>query len=166
MESLRRLSVAVYAVAAVFLLSPLVDVVTNTYPTDLGSMQWRFGAIGILSNYLISAVFGLLLATLVAALLGQRTMLRFSAALNVLIAVVLFALTLLFALDVLQLRSAVRPEAGEMFRIGALKAAFKIVMTGVALLLLGVGAFRAARGEGAEGRRGGRKDAPLLMREG
>jgi MFS family permease len=165
MESLRRLSVAVYAVAAVFLLSPLIDVVTNTYPTDLGSMQWRFGAIGILSNYIISAVFGLLLATLVAAVLGHRLVLRVSAVVNVVTAVVLFLITLLFGLDVLQLRQAVRPEAGEMFRIGALKASFKIATTAVALLLLGIGAFRAARGDAPEARKG-RKDAPLLVREG
>lgn len=164
MESLRRLSVAAYAVAAVFLLSPLIDVLTNVYPTDLGSMQWRFGAIGILSNYLISAVFGLLLATLVAAVLGHRLVLRISAVLNVLIALVLVGITLLFGLDVLQLRQAVRPEAGEMFRIGALKASFKILITAVALLLLGIGALKTARGDMADARKG-RKDSPLLVRE-
>ncbi len=164
MDSLRRLSVAAYAVAVLFILSPLVDVLTNIYPTDLGSMQWRFGAIGILSNYLISGVFGLLLATLVAALLGHRTLLRISAIVDLATAAVLLGITLLFALDVLQLRSTVRPEAGEMFRIGALKASLKILMTAVALLLLGIRALKASRE--AEGHRGGKKDAPLLVREG
>lgn len=164
MESLRRLSVAAYVVAAVFLLSPLIDVATNIYPTDLGSMQWRFGAFGILSNYLISAVFGLLLASLVAALSGHRLVLRACAALDGLTALVLFGLTLLFALDVLQLRSTVRPEATEMFRIGALKASFKVALVAVALLLMGIGSFRATRGEAMADRKG-RKDSPLLVRD-
>jgi hypothetical protein len=163
MESLRRLSMAAYVVAAVFLLSPLVDVVTNVYPTDIGNMQWRFGAIGILSNYLISGVFGLLLATLVAAFLGHRGVLRTSAVIDLVVAALLLALMLLFALDVLQLRQTVRPEAGEMFKIGALKASLKLLMTAAALAVLGVRALKASR-EGMDARRGG-KDAPLIVRE-
>ena len=39
MEALRRLIPAAYVVAIVFLLSPLVDVVTNVYPFEPGVVQ-------------------------------------------------------------------------------------------------------------------------------
>ena len=167
MESLRRLTPAAYAVAVVFLLSPVVDVVANVSPMEPGSIQWRFGAVGIMSNYLISAIFGLLLGTLLAAATGRRTMLWVFATLNIVTALVLLATALLFGLDVLQLKNVVRPEAAAMFKIGSAKAAFKIVTAAIALLMLGIGGFRTARGKlAASGRKGGRSDAPLIVRAG
>lgn len=165
MDSLRRLVPGSFAVAAVFILSPLVDVVTNVYPTDPGSVQWRYGAIGIMSNYLVSGVFGLLLGTCVAALAGRRIALWIFVALDVLGAVVLLLLLGLFSLDVLQLRGLVQPDAADMFKIGASKAAMKLAIVAVALLILGFGGFRAARDAAGAAPKKGRKDAPLLVRE-
>jgi hypothetical protein len=164
MESLRRLTPAAYVVAFVFVLSPLVDVVANFYPFDPGSVQWRYGAVGITSNYLISGVFGLLLGTVAAALAGHTRVLWVFTALDILLAVLLVAMLGLFGLDVLQLRNVVRPEAAAMFKIGALKAGLKLLMVAVSLLTLGVFGYKAARAEA--GGRKGRKDAPVLMREG
>jgi hypothetical protein len=167
MDALRRLTPAAYAVALVFLLSPLVDVVTNVYPFESGSVQWRYGAVGIMSNYLISAVFGLLLATLVAALAGHVKVLWAAAATNLALAAVLVVIVGLFALDVLQLRNVVRPEAADMFKIGAAKAAFKLLVVAASLVLLGVAGLKAARAEAGTRRdRKDRKDPPLLVREG
>ena len=167
MDALRRLIPAAYAVAIVFLLSPLVDVVTNVYPFELGSVQWRYGAVGIMSNYLISGVFGLLLGTFAAVLGGHAKVLWVFFALNLALAVALVALLGLFALDVLQLRSMVRPEAADMFGIGAGKAALKLLLVAASLGLLGVVGFKAARGETAARRdRKDRKDSPILVREG
>jgi hypothetical protein len=166
MDSLRRLTPAAYAVAAVFILSPLVDVVANFYPFDPGSVQWRYGAVGIMSNYLVSAVFGLLLGTLVAAVGGGRIARWTFTALSLAVAVALVLVLLLFSLDVLQLRNVVRPEAAEMFKVGALKTALKLVMVAAALFLLGIGGFRVARAEAGTAGRKGRKDPPLLVREG
>jgi len=168
MEALRRLTPALYVVAAVFILSPLVDVVTNFYPLDPGSVQWRYGAVGIMSNYLISAVFGLLLGTCIAAIAGGRMARWMFTILDLATAAVLILVLALFSLDVLQLRNVVRPEAADMFKIGALKAALKLVMVAVALALLGIGGLRAARANGGTAAKRGRKDkdAPLLVREG
>jgi hypothetical protein len=164
MESLRRMTPAAYVVALVFILSPLVDVVTNFYPFDPGSVQWRYGAVGIMSNYLISAVFGLLLGTFAAALSGHTRVLWTFIALNFVLAVALVLILGLFSLDVVQLRNLVRPEAAEMFKIGAAKAALKLLMVAVSLLLMGIVGFRAVRAD--TGNRKSRKDAPLLVREG
>lgn len=144
-ESLRRLNVATYAVAAFFVFSPIVDILTNSWPIAVGQEEWRFGFIGVASNYLVSVLFGMILASLLAAAAGHRTMLRLLGWLSWAIVAVLVFMELSLVLDTLQLRSAVRPDAVEMFKIGAAKTAAKIAAVVVVMTLLAIGCLRAAK---------------------
>ncbi len=157
-EALRRLVVATYAVALFFVLSPIVDVVTNAWPINVGSEQWRFGFAGIASNYLVSALFGAMLAALLAAATGSRIMLRVIAALSIAAAVVLLVLVVGLLLDSIQLYGEVRPEDLQMFRIGALKSGAKIGAVMVVMAILALSCFRAAR------TLSGRTEAPPVVR--
>jgi len=144
-ESLSRLRVAAYAVAAVFIILPLIDVYTNALPFDPGNAQWRYGVAGIASNYLISTLFGSLLGVVAGAAFESRLALRVFAIVSLLGAVFLVLMAIALTLDVVQLQNQVRPEAASLFYIGGTKALIKIVTIAGALLLTGIGAFKARK---------------------
>lgn len=146
-EDLRRLLPAAYAVTIVFILSPVIDVVTNVWPIEPGNIQWRFGFFGVSSNYLVAPMLGLALLAMIAAVAEHGGALMTSFVVAGVFGVLLLGATLLYGLDVLQLRNAVRPEAEFAFGVGAGKSLFKMLTTSIALLLLAFGAFRAWRAQ-------------------
>jgi len=139
---------ATYLVAGLFVLTMLIDVVTNVWPPDPGDIQWRFGFFGVASNYLISGLFGMLLLAAAAVWAGHRRMMTTACVLAAVAGLLLLGFAALYALDVLQLRNNVRPEAEFPFRVGALKSFFKMVTTSLALLVIARGTWKA-RGQRA-----------------
>ena len=144
-ESTRRLVPASYVVALLFVLGPIADSLTNVWPWQLDNEQWRFGLVGVSSNYLVSVVFGLLMAAVIAGAAEQRTMLRVVGALAGAGAAVLVLVLAAFALDTIQLRGYVREEQVPMFKIGAVKTFLKVLTASLALVVLTVGCFKAAK---------------------
>ena len=144
-ESSRRLVVASYFIALLFVLGPIADSLTNVFPWQVSSEQWRFGLVGVTSNYLVSVVFGLLLAAFTAAAAEHRVMLRVIAITSVTGAAVLLLVCVAYVLDTVQLRPVVREEQVPFFRIGAVKSILKVLTSVVALVLLGIGCFKGAR---------------------
>ena len=144
-ESSRRLVPASYVVALLFVLGPIADSMTNVWPWQFGSEQWRFGLVGVASNYLVSVVFGLLMAALVAGAAEQRTMLRVVGALAGVGAAVLVLVLAAYTLDTIQLRGYVREEQRPLFKIGAVKTFLKALTAALALVVLAAGCFKAAR---------------------
>lgn len=142
---IRRLLPAAYVVAILFIITPLIDVVTNVWPMEPGNIQWRFGFFGVASNYLVSGLFGVLLLALAAAWAAQRGVMMVAIILAAFGGLLLLGLALLYGLDVLQLRSNVRPEAEFPFKVGAMKSFFKMVTTGLALLMIAVGTWKARK---------------------
>ena len=140
-----RLLPALYAIAFAFILTPVVDVITNVWPMQPGDIQWRFAFFGVSANYLISPLFGLGLLGLAAAYGFHKPMLLVTTVLATVAAVSLLACCLLYGLDILQLRGEVRPEAEFAFRVGAAKSLFKMVITAVALVFIAVGCFKARK---------------------
>ncbi len=152
---LRRFTLATYLVAFLFVVHPFVDVVTNNWPLEPGSMEWRFGLFGVAANYLLSPLFGLALAAWIAAMNGHRGMLLLCAGTGALASLALLLGSVLYGLDVLQLQNNVRPEAEFSFRVGSMKSFFKIVTTGVVFGVVGWAAFRTARATQGDGTSGG-----------
>lgn len=153
-----------YAVAALFVLSPLADVLTSVWPLLLGNPQWRYGAVGLGANYLISAVFGALGLTAIAAVRGHTRFLKVLAILDLVCALVLLIATFGFALDALQMRASVpkdNPRTVYMFDAGAAKAALKYLFGAVVLVSLALASRRAARSM-----KHADQEAPVLVREG
>lgn len=132
-ETIGHLRVPLYLVALVFVVTPVIDIIANVMPLHLGTMQWRFGATGVASNYLISIVFGSALAALVAVSGGKRTTLRVIGALGLLAVFGLLIASGFLVLDTLQLRREVPPEALRNFQVGAWKTLFKLLSTALAL---------------------------------
>ena len=137
-----------YGVGLLFILLPIVDVVSQVWPPSLGSPSWRYGLVGLGANYLISVVFGFLLVCLAAGSQWHRRALRILAIVCSALAVLSVLAVLAFVLDVFQLRPGIPRDnsaALRMFDIGAAKAVFKYLLTAVAFAWVALGALRAGR---------------------
>lgn len=162
-DQLRRLRVALYLVAFVFLATTTVDIVANSMPMNPSSATWRFGSVGAAANYFISIVFAASLAALVAAAGGHRVTLRVLGTLAALCGAVWLVAAIGFMLDVLQLRPQVQPEVADMYRIGAIKTLLKLCLDAAAMLALGIAQLRIASSiAGAKAAR--RAEGPGLVR--
>ena len=144
-DFLRRLTTVTYAIALFFMISPVVDIITNAIPIHLANEQWRFSFASVASNYLVSLMFGATLWALLAAATSSRLMLRVMGVLSIAFAIFLLVLLGDLVLDSLQLSSIVRPEETTLFRIGAAKAGMKIAFALVVFILLFISSFRAAK---------------------
>ena len=115
-----------YAVALLFIVLPLIDTVTQTWPVTLSSPGWRYGTIGIGANYLISVLLGMLGLVTLAAVGEHRRTLKLLSVLCGIATVLCLVAVIGFMLDALQVRAGI--PAGEtrtrtMFDIGGAKAA-------------------------------------------
>lgn len=163
MPGIRRFAVAGYLVALVLVLFPFVDVSVATWPPRISEAAWRFGAAGLLSRVLITPMLGLLLASLLALLLEQRRTLRVFSVLSGVAALVLTGLVVLFVLDVLEMRTQVRPEAKAGFDAASLAALAKYGLSTLIALAFMVGGWRASRDRGrVRPDRPARAAAPLI----
>ena len=159
-EFLRRYTLASWLIALMFIVNPIVDAATNAWPYFVDSAEWRFGSAGILSGYFVSMMFGLLLMSAIGVARQQRTTLRLVGGLSALLTLFLLIGSVSFVLDTFQVRPVVREDQLAMFKIGAVKTAFKIAATLVGTVVLAVASFKAARDTAANA------PSPVLVRPG
>jgi hypothetical protein len=136
---------AVYLLALALFITPLVDVVTITWPPQFGLAEWRYGFLGNSANYLLTPVLGLAVAGFGADFLNHRGMQRLVAVLCILMAIASLGGLGAFTLDVIEVRQAVVDEAMPTFSAGAMKAGFKLGLTGIVLLAMSISFWRASR---------------------
>jgi hypothetical protein len=144
-NAFRRFAAPLYLVAALFVFTPLLDVFLNVWPWRPGLAEWRYGAVGAAANYLVSMVFGGLLASLTASACGHRRALRVVAAASWVVAGVLAALILEFVLDVAQLQARVAEDDRRGFQLGATKAVIKYATSALCLGVIGWAGWKGAR---------------------
>lgn len=144
-DFLRRYSLASYVVALMFIVFAFVDAGTNAWEWHFDSEQWRFGSTAIASGYFVTILFGLLLLAAIGVARRSRGGLLFVAVVSGVLTLGLLIGSISFVLDTFQVRSLVRDEQYEMFRIGAFKTGFKLVASLVGTLALTFGSFKAAR---------------------
>jgi hypothetical protein len=137
-----------YAVALLFVLFPIIDTVAQVWPLGLDSPSWRYGAIGLGANYLISALFGMLGLAIVAALRQHRRVLLGVTLLSGLGALLLLVAALSFVLDAFQVRAGVPrddPRTLWLFNVGAVKAELKYLVGAGLLAWQGLMGWKAWR---------------------
>ena len=140
MSQLRRLSLPAYFVCLALLLLPLADVLTTLFPWQFGDARWRFGAVGLVSNALLLPMAGLLIA-LAAARVAEHGRMRVAIGVVSAAAATLCLVALvLFGLDALQTRAAVRPEMRTSFNVASITAALKTLVAGVTFSFLALAA--------------------------
>jgi len=137
-----------YAVAILFVVLPIIDTFSQTWPITLSSPGWRYGTIGIGANYLISILFGTLGIIALAADGEHRRTLRVMSVLCGIATVIALVAMIGFLLDAIQVRAGI--PAGEtrtrrLFDIGGAKAALKYVLAALVFGWLTFAAWRRAK---------------------
>ena len=127
----RPLASCAYLVAFTLVFIPLFDASMSLVPFHLGTPQWRFGAVGLLSNALMIPAIGVLIAVTTAVTLGQERVQRALAIASWAVAIILLVGLAAFALDALQTRAAVQPGMQLSFKVASLTAAAKLLMGAV-----------------------------------
>ena len=160
---LEFLSGPLYLIALLLIATPLIDFAANAWPARAGDVAWRYGAVGLLSGYVLTPLLGLGLAGAIAVTLEHRLVLRSLVIISWVGALVLVAASVDFSLDALQLRHNVPAPQGRNFDLGAAKALLKHVSVAMALAWLGTAMLRSLRAiRVARGERG--PVAPLVAR--
>lgn len=127
-----------YIAAVILIAIPTVQVVSQLWPLQLTSIQWRFGAANAFSAILMLPFIGVALLLVLARATDSRGVSRLIGAISGLIAVVLAASTVLFILDALQLKTIVQSRmldqfTSTMYRVAILCTVFFIVFGILAL---------------------------------
>jgi len=145
-QELRRFAAPSYIAAASLILFPIFDQLMQLVPTaKLHDARWRFGAVGLMSNLFVLTIAGLLIAFLMSAALEHRVFQRVMAVLCAAAALALIMATGLFALDAIQVRSLMRPEAWSSWGVATLTAVGKFAVAIVALAWFAVAGFRSSK---------------------
>ena len=144
-DRFRTVARAVYLVAILLVVGPLLDLVASVWPLSPTSVAWRFAATGLLSKALLVPLLGSLAAVVAALVLEHRRFLRLVSYANAGIAILLIGATILFMLDTIQLRSGIAPEVASEYDAAAVRALVNLVLVGAALGGLGISGFKASK---------------------
>lgn len=151
----------IYPLAALLVVVPLLDVAARTWPAAPRDLEWRFGAMGIAFNTLVTPLLGAGIAMLVAALADHRRLLRFLAVVATCAGIALMAALSIFILDALQLRPTVPVDAREDYDAAAIEAFIAGALCVPVVLILGTGGWAATRSRRPPGRE---PDVGLVIR--
>ena len=141
----RWLAPVAYLLALYLVITPLLEALTLVLPVRPGEVGWRFGAMGIAFNTLVTPLLGLFLAMLAAAVLGNRRMLRGLSVASYTATVVLALGLVLFVLDYLQSRAGVVAERQNAVDIVSWKAVFLGALGMIVAGRLGRAGWNASR---------------------
>lgn len=120
-----------YIAAVILMTIPTVQVLSQLWPLQLVSIQWRFGAANAFSAILMLPFMGVALLLVLARATDSRGLSRLIGAVSGLLAFVLAASTVLFILDALQLKTIVQSRMldqflSTMYRVAILSTVFCI----------------------------------------
>lgn len=160
-----RAATAAYLVALAVLgpfLTPQIGIWDPIGGVSVGSLSWRFGFQGLIYSSLFYLLLALLLGALTAGYFGHRRALFGLGIASIILAVLLAAGLPFFALDTLQLRKTLNPEAFQPYKTAAMKGAALAVLAVPIFLVFSLGALQAARGLPVPRSLNGRPATPLM----
>jgi uncharacterized membrane protein YidH (DUF202 family) len=105
----------------------------------MGSAQWRFGAVGLLSNTLMIVALGAFIAVATAVTTKQDRVRRVLGYSCWVIAVVLLASIAAFALDAVQARPQIRQDMMLSYQLASFTAEVKLLVGALSFALFGRG---------------------------
>jgi hypothetical protein len=154
---------ALYAVALVLLVSPLVDLVGAVWPPRMGEVSWRFGAFGLTTSALVSPILGFAMLKVAGVLLEHRGVVRTVAVIDLILLLVVLGGLAFFALDFVQLRATLAASSLGQYDMAGFKAAVNGLLEVIVLGWMGVAGLRAASGPGnGAAQHGGREEGLIV----
>jgi hypothetical protein len=162
-EKLQRYAKSLYPVSLLLIMVPLTDLSLRAFPPQFGSLQWRFGIVGLLLGNFGTILLGTGLAGLIAAINGHRVVLRVIGYLALAAAVITLAVLVLFALDAVQMRQLANANYKRTVLFSAIGAMFAGLFGIVVLFSIGRGALVASRTTAATARRARPTPSPLVV---
>ena len=162
MNHLRRVAPAAYLLAVILIVFTVMDLAQTVLPIHLGDVQWRVGAVGLLSRMMITPLLGLVVAYAVALLAEHRRVLRTMAVLDGLFVLVLLVGLAFYALDALELRARLT-EGSRNYDLGISFSFVKYLFGLVILVVMTIGPWRAATGIRKGGRRQGAESPTAVV---
>jgi hypothetical protein len=135
-----------YFVGGLCVLVSILDYAGAVWPAAPADVQWRYGAVGLLSGFTLTPLLGSLVLLATAGLARHRGALRGVGATSMVAAIALLVLLAAFGLDAVQVsRDAASPEQRTVAALGATRAGIKLLATAAALFWLGWAGLRQAR---------------------
>lgn len=141
METNKQLVRAGYLLSAALFFIPLIDAAMPLLPLQLGEPRWRWGVIGQFSNVLLVPMLGLLLAIALATLSDGRRVKRVVGAFCGILALILTAMSVSFALDFFQVRTLVPSNMRHAMTVASSTALIKNILAIITLALLSRAGF-------------------------
>ncbi|MEP6732006.1 MAG: hypothetical protein ABJE10_15270 [bacterium] len=141
----RRLRAPGYLFLGIAMVLPLLDLLVSVYPLRLGTVVWRFGAVGLLSSAIGAPLLVLFFIFALALFAGDRRVIVTVGVISVLIALLLVASTGSFALDALQMKRRVQAAAQERFMMASMQAMLKLILEAISAIVLALSSFRALK---------------------
>jgi hypothetical protein len=145
----RTVIAGAYAVALLLVLVPVSEMLLRVWPLRVTEASWRFGAIGLFSNALLTPLLGLTFAGMLAFLFGHRRAVRTLSVVLIAGAIVLASSMAVFALDALQMRGNVAANAQTAFDVASAQALLKLGLFVTVGAVLGIGGWRSTTGRGS-----------------
>lgn len=141
MTDSRRIASPAYVLALALIMIPLADVAISLFPWRMTEPRWRFGATGVMSNALLLPLVGLLIGLVVSAIAEHRLTRKLIGVVGIIGASLCLVVLIVFGLDAVQTRAAVRPEMRTGFATAAFGAAVKVAIAGVVSVTVAVAAL-------------------------
>jgi hypothetical protein len=139
----RHLRVPGYLFFGIAMLLPVLDLLISIYPFRLGTVVWRFGAVGLLSSAIGAPLLVLFFVFALALFAGDRKVVIAVGVLAALIALLLISGSGSFVLDALQMKRRVQAAAQQRFMMASAQAMLKLVLESITSIVLALSAFRA-----------------------
>jgi hypothetical protein len=154
----RPLALAGYPIALLLIVTSLLDTFPKILPADFGSRDWRYGALGLVFNSMVTPLLGLAIAAASAIVARHRGTLRLISGVFLALAALVVIGGLLFVVDYTALASSLSERVTPGFQVATWKTVAIVLLAAPVAAWLGIGGLRAARAdvapEGSEGRSG------------
>jgi hypothetical protein len=131
---------ALYLIALLMAISPLVEYVTTIWPLRPGDLVWRYGALGLGAGHLPNVTVGLAALLMIAYWRGHRAMFYAAGLASAAGAVLILPAMAMFALDALQFRALREEELRGAVLISGVLQELKYLVSALAMGCLGMGA--------------------------
>lgn len=147
MNRYRFLTWPAYLIASILIVIPMTDTALSVWPPRLGDVGWRFGMAGVYSRTLMTSLLGLLVFLAFAAAFEHRRLIRVLSVLSGIAAATILATMVFFALDAVQMRARVPPEAKTAFDLASVAAFAKYAIATLILSVTSVASWRVSRAQ-------------------